>query len=936
MDVEKFFSFLGKENSAPPEKILNTLQSAKISESSKEVDFADKGVTSGESVFTTEKIGFPESFSGEEIEGSIDFATTSGGFEEEKDEIDELLSIFDSPFPTYDDIKELTIPEEVKEELAQKTESVLEKHEEVESVRPSEVLEEVHTGVTTGGEDVSSLLEGFKVGEPIEEESKVSTEELETLLLGEEEPTEIKVKGEVSEFGEKAPEEFVFPSEETGEEKGFEPFSFPTEEESYEKSKAEEILRGMESAEEVKFEQPVEEFSEEFSFEGPSEVSFPSAVTEEGKEEEFVHEISLEESPEQKFESFATVPEETKVEREVVSERAGISDEEVSKAVSMLKNYSSRVRKAVKDLIANGIINESQVEDLFRYILSSPTQENLESYIKSIAPFYRFEEEGRKVVVAAKKSKFEEALEVALRRGIFVAGAIGIIGIVGFVVFNYVSRKIYSENLYQRGLNMIDSGYYDDAENLFKRAEEVAGKDKSWYNKYGVRYIFNNAPDRAVKKFEDALNVWPYDYETSLNYIEALTKLDPPDFDKALKYSGEFRKVEGNSFRGIDLNAQVYVKMGDYYKSKDYYKDAEILYMKYLKAKDNKHIPSLFRLISIYIRLDDRNKVDEVYDYIRRLDENAISEPVEVELARYYIDKNSLDRAKKVLFELATIKPKNPDFYYEMARYLFKNENYSETIKNLKKTLDLNPKHAKSYVLLGDIDYLLRNKTSAIENYKKAIEIDPSMKEPFFKLGDIYYEEKDYTTSLGYYLEGFRKGMPEDDSYFSKVSYNVARIYYMNNMLKEAMSYLSTSYVKQPNNPVLSHFLGNIYLEMNKPDLALVQYSKAIDSYQEMIEKMKNIDPKVERHRNIVSLIVRAYNNRGVSYIYLNTENSVKNALVDWWEAKNYSEKVNSIYPNAEYNISLVLHPTMKKYRNFAIDKDVPDSIPNYVYYYLR
>ncbi|MGC8963999.1 MAG: tetratricopeptide repeat protein [Brevinematia bacterium] len=931
MDIEKFFSFLGKENAAPPEKIIEVLQKAKVGEANESVELGDLKISS-KSDFSPEDFSSTDSSYEDQSFDKVseNFEESYENVVEEKDEIDDLLSIFDAPIPSYEEIKDLTIPEVVKEELSQKSEvSFEESQKELEKKEVFPSSEEVPYVSTTEGEDVLSLLEGFKPGEPVEEE-KVSTGEVESLLFGEEKPFE--KEGELKSEGEEVFEPFAFePAEKEvsleGKELQFGPEEISFGEVSPEESKAEELLNQMEVAEEVSFEQPVEEFLEEVSFEESKEIPFTTAVEEEFREEP--KEVEIEEIPQRGFEEPVTYGK-PKV------EGPSLSDEEISRAISMLKNYSHEVRKAVKDLISNGIINENQVEELFRYILSYPSEYALKEFIKTIAPFYRFEEKGRKVVVAAKKSKFEEALEVALRRGVLVAGAIGILGIVGLVIFNYVSRKIYSENLYQRGLNMIDSGYYDEAENLFKRAEEISGSDNDWYNTYALRYLFNNVPDRAVRKLEDALKIWPYDYKTSLNYVDALTKLDPPDFDKALKYSQEFRRVEDNSFRGIDLNAQVYIKMGDYYKSKSYYKDAEVLYMKYLKAKDNKHIPSLFRLISIYIRLDDRDKVDEIYDYIKRLDEKAVSEPVGIELARYYIDKNALDRAKKVLFELTTIKPKNPDFYYEMARYLFKNENYSESLRNLKIALNINPKHAKSYVLMGDIEYIMRNKNSAIENYKKAIEIDPSLKEAYFKLGDIYYENKDYTTSLGYYLEGLKKGIPEDDEYFSKVSYNIAKIYYVNNMFKEAVSYLSSSYIRQPKNPILSHFLGNIYLEMNKPDMALVQYSKAIDYYQDMIEKMKSLDPKLERHRSIISLLAKAYNNRGVSYIYLGTGDGIKNALIDWWESKNYAQKINSVYPNAEYNISLVLHPTMRKYRNFAIDKDIPDSIPSYVYSYIR
>ncbi|MEN2998837.1 MAG: tetratricopeptide repeat protein [Brevinematia bacterium] len=931
MNIEKIFSFLGKENTASPEKILSTI------EESKSEDY-------GESEKVNEFLEEEEAFRTLSMPRGEEESSKAG------EEVEELLSIFDLPLPTYEAIRSLTIPDVMKET---KQQPVAEEEagremfgllEESVSFQPK--VEEKVVGEEGGIED---LIREFKVEGVEEKAEEVSAKDLEGLLGVKEEEQQAfdiwkRLEGE--EVVEEEKRQFEFGREEQAFDvwKGLEgekalgeaeeQFGFGGigEEEGI-SEKAEEIVKGIEQAEEVEFKHPLEEFYEEQVFEeleseamgkgGIGAQTFEEVT--EVKPEEMIYREEAYKAPERKP---TPVSEETRV-------AEGLAESDVVKAVSLLKSYPSDVRKAVRDLIENRILSEALIDELFRKILTRPSESDLKNYIKSIAPFYRFEE-GRRVIIAAKKSKAEEALEKLLKRSVVAVLGVGVIAIVGFIVFTVVSRNIYSENLYNRGLKLIDTGYYDEAESLFRRAEEVGGRKKEWYTKYAIRYLYNNVPERAVRKIEDGLKVWPYDYRLSLNYVDALTRLPQPDFDRALRYSEEFRRREENSFRAVDLNAQVYTKMGDYYKSKHYYKEAELLYMKYLKGKDNKHIPSLFRLVSIYIKLDKKDRVDEMYDYIKRLDENAVSEPVGIELIRYYIDKGDLDRARKVVFELSTIKPKDPDFYYEFARYLFMNENYRESVKNLKVALSLNPKHAKSYVLIGNIEYMLKNKASAFENYKKAIEIDPSQKEAYFRIGDILYESKDYNGALGYYLEGIKLGEPESVEELSYVYYNLAKIYYRNGMLNESLRYLSHSYLRFPQNPLLSHFMGNIYLELGKPDMAVLQYDKSIEGYLKIMEKIKAIDPGISRHRELVSFLIRSYNNQGVAYILLRGEANVKNAMLSWWEAKNYAEKINSVYPNAEYNLKLVLHPTMIKYRNFAVDREIPDSIPKYVYTYLR
>lgn len=954
MNVDKLFSYLGKEDSIAPDRLLSVIEEAKtftekestLETTSKELEFfaersrgseLEESITSGLLDYSQPET---EVETGYEDKGVISEEPT-----QERDEIEEMLSVFDNPLPTYEEIKNLTIPDFIKEAQEQivssKEEVKVSEVPEIPEIQPT-FTEVSKIQETVGNIEDIDLLKDFKIGEIEERQQELSTEDLESIMGISEVTTSVAAPTPEISF---APEEeqieekvFEFPrvgGTEEGifgveEERGFE---FPSESEERivfgeepVSEEVESIVRGIENAEKISFEQPLEDF-----FEGLPQTAEPEPfekITQVSPEER----IYSEEFEEKLTQTQLKQPEYVQKAPPIEAEPEGISDADAIKAISLLKKYPSDIRRAVKELIENGIMSEKQANELLSFILNNPTDDELRSYLKQIAPFYRFEPAaGRRVIMAAKKSKTEEALEKILKRSVIVFAAAGIIAIVGFIVFTTVSRNIYSENLYNRGLNLIDAGYYDEAESLFNRAEEIGGRKIEWYNTYALRYLYNNVPERAVDKLEKALKIWPYDYRTSLNYVEALTRLPTPDFNKALKYSEEFRRVEDNSFRSIDLNAQVYIKMGDYYKAKSYYRDAEILYMKYLKAKDNKHIPSLFRLIPIYIRLDDKNKVDEIYDYIKKLDEKAVSEQVGIELSRYYIDKNDLARAKNVLFELSTINSKDPDFYYEFARYLFKNENYRESLKNLKISTTLNPKHAKSYVLIGNIEYLLRNKTSAIENYKRAIEIDPLQKEAYFKLGDIFYQENDFTTALGYYLEGLKIGEPEDVEYLSSINYNIAKIYYNNGMLSEALKYLSYSYIRDPQNPLLSQFIGNIYLELGKPDLALVQYNKSIDGYLKILETIPSLNPKLERHREIASFLIRTYNNQGVAYIQLKGNDNIRNAMLSWWEAKNYAEKINSVYPNAEYNLKLVLHPTMTKLRNFSFDKEIPNSIPEYI-----
>ncbi len=966
-DFEKLFSYLGRESNASPEKIISVINSAKSGEVSfeEEVIPQEREMVSTPDFFTTsveEEIS-PMTKTFEEIS-----KVSETSFSEE----DEILSIFDNPFPTYNEILELTIPEFIKKQLeeVQKTPETPEKSLEAAFEMPEEEISAAQPEeVTEVSEDVFKLLGSFETEpitlekEPFVEAKEVSfeeeqvkenfepfelvgkPEEVEETFTLEGETGEYITESETEEISKGIEESEVFSFAET--EVPFGESEIPGELLGSESSEIEKISRGFEESEEFSFEQPIEEFEETI---GTGSEKFQKEVEQPFYKEAFQFEEPIgkeEEFYQPKPESKAVFEEKTEY-REIPETRVSprrteeISEEEVYAVIEKLKSYPFHLRKAVKDIIKNELTSERGIKELFDYIYQGPSPKDLESYINKLVPFYRFEkaeerkEAGRKVIIAAERSKLDEFLEKALKKSVIFAGALVVLVGVGFFVVTTIGRNLYSNNLYEKGLRLIDTGYYDEAEENFKRAQDISGPKLEWYNKYAERYMMNRVPERAVTKLEEGLKFFPYDYKVSLNYVKALTSLDPPEYEKALSYAKEFKQKEQGSFRSIDIEGQLYINWGDTVKDKSKYFDAERIYMKFLKSKDNKHLGALFRLIPIYIRLDEKGKVDEIYDYIRNLNPKAVVEDAEIELAGYYINKKDLARAKKVLEDLQEIRSQKADYYYEMARFMNENLSYSKALEFAMKAVKANPKHYKAYSLIGDLKYYSKDILSAKENYLKSIQIEPNYQYPYLKMGHILYSEDKLNEALPYYTKALEIGEIESEEDLLKLSYNLARIYYKNRMLNEALKYLSYYYLRNYDHPVISYFMGNIYLEVGKVDLAIVQYNKVISSYNKILEKIPYIDPKIVRHQELISLLISTYNNLGVSYgIISKDEETIKKALMNFWEAKNYAEKLNAIYPPAEYNIKLVLHPVMNKYRNFEMDKNIPKEVPDSIKTYL-
>jgi hypothetical protein len=101
---------------------------------------------------------------------------------------------------------------------------------------------------------------------------------------------------------------------------------------------------------------------------------------------------------------------------------------------------------------------------------------------------------------------------------------------------------------------------------------------------------------------------------------------------------------------------------------------------------------------------------------------------------------------------------------------------------------------------------------------------------------------------------------------------------------------------------------------MGVGDLAEVNYLKAIDYFNDIAKRIKYINPDSLRHREVFTQLARAYNNLGVVYFMAAKQNPKMaqeyeaRALLNFYNAKNMANKINVLYPEAEYNIKVVLN----------------------------
>ncbi len=514
-----------------------------------------------------------------------------------------------------------------------------------------------------------------------------------------------------------------------------------------------------------------------------------------------------------------------------------------------------------------------------------------------------------------------------------------IIILLGFIFWQIIWTPAIANRYYSQGLAALKRNDFISSESKFEIAKRTAGPNLKWFNIFANSYIEKKQFDMAKKKFIDALDYNPMDQETIYNFADYYKIIYPPRFDEAIKLYGRLLKKSPKNFDYIDKVAMTYIDWADRTTDPNdqiaRYAEANKLYEGYLTYYP-KHTASYFRLLDIALRLKKEDRIDILYDTIDHINNKAVNVKTMTELAKFYTDRRRLDRAKLVFNKLIPPNPQYDEAYYEYARYLTINYDFFRAIKAISNAIILNGKSAKSYNLLGEIyfvtEVIQNNIILAKEQFENAIKYDPNYYKPYANLGHIYYynslnfndPEKAYSDA--FYNYKMAMSLIDKDKKDYLLSYNLGWLYYKYKDYENAFNEFAKLYVDEPYDPVLSYVLGNTYYYLNKLNLAKVQYDKAIEYYRVIAGKVQYINPGLQRHKEIYTQLARSFNNRGVVYSLFakQTRNPEyeQRALLDFYQSKEYANKINVIYNFSEYNIKYLLNKNIRN-DNPAFDDEL-------------
>jgi superkiller protein 3 len=182
-------------------------------------------------------------------------------------------------------------------------------------------------------------------------------------------------------------------------------------------------------------------------------------------------------------------------------------------------------------------------------------------------------------------------------------------------------------------------------------------------------------------------------------------------------------------------NADLRVRLGEYYLNKEYYDDAQQLFKEALRINPS-HQRALLGLGLVYLERRQNDKAYEEFMKIIKISESAELSVLNVvlEQAHYYagivmMRENKYEKAIGHFRVALYVNPNSSDTHSQVGKAFIMLNKYDEAEKEFNEALKVDPVFAPALFGLGLVYEKTGQTQKAIEEYKKALKSEPNFKE---------------------------------------------------------------------------------------------------------------------------------------------------------------------------------------------------------------
>ena len=316
------------------------------------------------------------------------------------------------------------------------------------------------------------------------------------------------------------------------------------------------------------------------------------------------------------------------------------------------------------------------------------------------------------------------------------------------------AKKDYknSAEAFQALLAMENNKYSDEAKPLLNQmVQEVSNKAVD---------LYNNKKDykNAAENFYLTYMLSPTD--TSFVYNAAISATQAKEYDTAIKYYKELRKI---GYTGIETQYIATNKLTGKVENlgSKQQRDLMIKSKKYIKpGVKSSESKNAIIVKNIALLLKEQGKTDEA---IAALAEARKANPKDLNLllneADMYIKLKRMDKFGELMSEAIALDPENPTLYYNLGVVNFNEGKVDDAKKYYRKAVELKPDYADAYMnlavaVLNKDKKIVEEMNKNLSNFKKYDELALQQKEvykealPFLEKADSLNRNIDTVKTL--------------------------------------------------------------------------------------------------------------------------------------------------------------------------------------------
>ena len=234
-------------------------------------------------------------------------------------------------------------------------------------------------------------------------------------------------------------------------------------------------------------------------------------------------------------------------------------------------------------------------------------------------------------------------------------------------------------------------------------------------------------------------------------------------------------------------------------------------------------IDAYFTKGNLYFKARDFDKaLESFFLALEKKPDNAFTI---INVANCYIMKGDFGEAEKFLVSIKDTIPPDSQVNLILGNINYAQKEYDQAEAYYKECMRLNESSASALSALGGI-YVIQGRLDEAENYlNRAAQFNSQLRNLHYHFAQLYEERKAYASAEKHYLEEL-VNVPHN----FRASFNLARLYRLQNKNAEEEEYLDRTLESNPNFPLTYFYLARIYLNRGE------QYSEAIDLVEKGIE----------------------------------------------------------------------------------------------------